>query len=474
MIAFKFKQSLSSPKPRYLATGVFAVWAGALIAITLIYPKPAMIMDENLEKFRELTATDPLFYDPAMDVGLLQKSVAELKHQDDLILYVDRMFRPGGDPKYRDVFPDEWRLWPDEFLETLPYIHVATKKFLDAPSREGAEILLEWYEKSALSYKKAIDLHIQAIDNVFRANPKMPRTKIMFLGSGTTPQIVRNDFTLIQKNAEQLIKEISERKQCLYSGKCPSPTAPPAINNNPEKPLVRIPFDPLPNELLGIKPEDKVLGPYWAKTPCFGDIIDGVAPSRPFYLKVQQLSTNSIWLKAISTNEKYYRDYTEVPEQPEAKFGFEKGIKIWPHFETNDYLCTDLQYLADLYSQFLTKTGIAQSNKLAALPYLIQNTLSFSWFPVYYSLAAKNNISPPYFLVTRSAYSLYFGTFSPAIWRINKEPQFLLRQNFDFKQGYSTYADLTEKMSYEEILELNFLPSLRKLYLRTASESPSD
>jgi len=40
---------------RCLAAGIFVVWAGALVAITFIYPQPVVITDENLEKFREIT-----------------------------------------------------------------------------------------------------------------------------------------------------------------------------------------------------------------------------------------------------------------------------------------------------------------------------------------------------------------------------------------------------------------------------------
>lgn len=448
--------------PLQLTAGIFVIWAGALVAITLVYPKPAIIMDENLEKFRELTASDPLFYDPAMDAGFLQESVAEMKHQDDLILYVDRMFRPNGDPKYRDVFPEEWRLWPDEFLATLPYIHVATKKFLDAPSREGALILLDWHEKSAASYKKAIDLHIQAMENIFRANPKVPKTKIIFLGSGTTPEIVYNDFRLIQKNALKLAEEIAQRKQCLYYGRCLTENRDPIpVNTGIGSLSEHIPFEPLPNEILGIKPEDKVFGPYWAETPCFGRE-NNLPIKHPFYIKKMPFTYKNFWLKAKLTNQKYYRDYSVMPDQLEAKFGLQHGIKVWPHFETNDYLCTDLRYLTDLYNQFLIKNGVVKNEKLATLPYLIQNTLAFGWFTIYYPTAIKNTQSPFYLLTARSSYSLYFGTFSPAIWRVSETPQFLLRQTFDTKSGYITYSDLLKKLNYEKILDLNKLPPLFK------------
>ena len=46
---------------RCLATGIFVVWAGALVAITFIYPQPVVITDENLEKFRVFVASDRIY-----------------------------------------------------------------------------------------------------------------------------------------------------------------------------------------------------------------------------------------------------------------------------------------------------------------------------------------------------------------------------------------------------------------------------
>jgi len=464
---------------RCLAAGIFVVWAGALVAITFIYPQPVVITDENLEKFREITEKDPLFYDPAMDVGFLQESVAEMKHQDDLILYVDRLFRPGGDPKYRDVFPEEWRLWPDEFLETLPYIHVATKKFLDAPSREGALILLNWQEKAGVSYQKAIDLHILAMENIFRANPKAPKTKIIFLGSGTTPEIVYNDFLLIQKNALKIAEEIAKRKKCLFSGKCPA-----SSQNSVEKSSVSdqvsdvkgqisdvIPFKPLPNEILGIRPEDKIFGPYWAETRCFGQSEAGAPLSQPFYvvIKSQKTKPKSLIIPRL-TNERYYHDYSKISTWGVADINARAGIILRQHRETVDYLCSDLTYLPDLIIMYLAEQknaadGFSARNQLSTLPYLIQNTLDTAFFITSQPQYDQKSFNPLYLMVNRSAYSLYFGAFSPAMWRLDEDLKLSLAQNLDFRGGYITYHELLKRgMTSTEITAINDVLSWSKLF----------
>ena len=457
---------------RCLATGIFVVWAGALVAITFIYPQQAIIKDENLEKFREITEKDPLFYDPAMDVGFLQESVTEIKHQDDLILYVDRLFRTGGDLKYRDVFPEEWRLWPDDFLATLPYIHIATREFLDAPLREEALILLDWYGKAVASYKKAIDLHIQAMENVFRANPKAPKTKILFLGSGTTPEIVYNDFLLIQKNAEALKKEITRRQNCLYYDQCPTEYRDPIpVNTGIGSLSERVPFKPLPNEILGIGPENKIFGPYWSETRCFGQSEAGAPLNQPFYvvIKSQKTKPRSLIIPRL-TNERYYRDYSKISTWGIAHINARAGIILRQHRETVDYLCSDLTYLPDLIIMYLAEQksaadGFSAKNQLSTLPYLIQNTLDTAFFITSQTQYDRKSFNPLYLMVNRSAYSLYFGAFSPAMWRLDEDLKLSLTQNLDSRGGYITYHELLKRgMTSAEITAINDVPSWPKLF----------
>lgn len=449
-----------------IKTELYILFASALllaayVAAEAYINRSRVISDENLRSFYELIKADPLFYDPATEAAFLRDSVQELKNLDDVILLVDKLYREKQGGQYRDVFPTGWRLWPDEFLASLPYIHEITADFLADPDAAKAEDLLVGYGLAVKSYKKAIDLHVQTMKNIFIKTPRVSKNKILFLGSATTPEIVLSDFLLIQKNAEALEKEVKRREKCLYYGECQSSHF-GGQRLTIANPVVKLPFKPLPFDILGIASQSRVVGPYWAETSCFGWSSNRTPFSLPFYLeKIPLEDKGRFLLKPLLTNTKYYRDYTLIPESQEAKLALSKGIKIRMHYETNDYLCTDLTYLANLFSQYIKQ----EKEGLAVLPYLIQNTLRFSWYPIYNPIYTKKPQSPLYLLVNRSAYSVYFGSFTSAIWRIEERPQFLLKQTFSYRAGYVSYEDLIRKgFADEEIAKFNVSQQLRQVY----------
>jgi len=424
-------------------------------------------------KFHELTKSDPLFYDPNTDVSYLRDSVRSLKNMDDEILRVDKMYRKSETGKHRDVFPDDWRLWPDEFLSTLPSVHEATVSFLDRQTRENAQTLLQEYENTVENYSKAIKLQAQAMETVLARSPERKQKKILFLGSATTPKIVLNDFLLIRKNAQALEEEVKQRKECLYKGECSTKERTNDADVNKDNILV-IPYKPLSEDMLGIE-KDKVavFGPYYAATDCFGFTETGGTYSYPFYV-VGRPSKNGEKgiLNLMFTNTKYYRDYRKVPDQPVAKIWLKRGITIRPHPGLSDYLCTDLRYMPELFMKYLKETQeiteISQKNKLATLPYLIQRTITYSGFLIYDLMNTKKSYDPLYLLINRSAYSLYFGTFSSSIWRIADMPTFLLKEDFtdiSLRNGYTRYENLiAEGLSIEELKKLNSLPRVNEVY----------
>jgi hypothetical protein len=80
----------------------------------------------------------------------------------------------------------------------------------------------------------------------------------------------------------------------------------------------------------------------------------------------------------------------------------------------------------------------------------------------------KKSYDPLYLLINRSAYSLYFGTFSSSIWRIADMPTFLLKEDFtdiSLRNGYTRYENLiAEGLSIEELKKLNSLPRVNEVY----------
>src|SRR3989344_9190596 len=96
------------------------------------------IPDKNLGNFYEITKEDLLFYDPRLDSQLLQDSADALSKIDETILKYDTAYRQNEPEKYRRVFPDGWRIWPDEFLTALSSVNDSTTRFLNEPTPPNA------------------------------------------------------------------------------------------------------------------------------------------------------------------------------------------------------------------------------------------------------------------------------------------------------------------------------------------------
>ncbi|MBI2036295.1 hypothetical protein HYT17_01585 [Candidatus Microgenomates bacterium] len=417
----------------------------------------------NLVKLQVLTKEDPLFYDENSDVLLFAESAQALKEIDQKIVSSDNTYRQSQAGKYQNVFPQGWTIWPDDFLLALSSIYKATALFLEQPTGQNAQRLFYWYDKATTEYKRSIALNIDALEKILAISPERQQTKIVFLASATTPQTVLHDFLLIRKNAEELEKEISERKSCLDKGECPRKSV--QTNNNRES-VVKIAFNPLGDEILGInRTSQKISGPYWADTNCFGSPPEGDKYSYPFYM-IEKASKkeDKIIPSVIFTNTKYYRDYRRIANQPVAQLLLKHGISLRPHSVLNDYFCTDLSYLPQLYSQYLGKG----QNKLNTMPYLIERTLTYSNSLLYNLSYSQKPYDPLYLLINRSAYSLYFGTFSQSIWRLSETPIFLIDGDFSkfaAKEGYIQYENLMALgMTKEQIKKLNSLPRLDEVY----------
>lgn len=449
---------------------LFLVLSLGSIKLYLDY-KSKPVSKENLQRFYEITKKDPLFYDPNMDIEFLERSVARLRQLDNQIMDMQKKYAKNGNKKYKDISFPQWRIWPEDFLSTLPFIHQRTKTFLAKPTAADAGSLLEAYEQAIKNYKKANETNIAFMESLFEATPEIKQRKILFAGSATTPEIVYNDFLLIRQNAQELQNEVERRKVCLYNGICTQLSEFQLTVD--EKNIQKVPFAPLPQDLLSIdRQTETFVGPYWGTTDCFGRPQANESLSYPFYMKVHD-ENGKIFVKPQMSNTKFYEDYRGLTSFPAKVYG-KMGITIRPHPEVNDYMCTDLRYVPTLFMEYLKdKKGItdalSQRTKIATFPYLIDHTLSFNDFLLYYPEYRKLPFDPFYLLLNRSAYALYFGTFSPGIWRLAQNPQFLLPEDFSYPQYRSSfirYEDLIkEGFTPGEIQELNKLPKNKEVFL---------
>lgn len=444
--------------------------------MVLIYLKPLYtISDANINKFHALTKENSFLFDPGTNSEFLKNKVQQLKNKDDEIVNLTNRYKNGYTEKNRDVLTDEWRLWPDQFLATLPIIHEQTNQFVNSRSRQDAIKLLDSYQKAAEEYSKSIEVNIKSLELILERSPSLKDTQIIFLGSATTPGIVYNDFLLIRANAAEIKKETLRRRDCLYMGNCNlNRTQSIQVSIKQQRPQV-IPYEPLDKKYFGLDGDtEDLLGPFRATTGCFGRTETGNYYDLPFLIKVRtSKKTSQVFLKPMLSNTRYYKDFRQTTSQPSSQFYLSKNIHIRPHPEVNDYLCTDLSYLPDLVTQYLFQEKIltdplSQELKLATLPYLINHTLSFSDIITNFPKYAERPMDPLHLLISRSGYSLYFGTFSPAVWRISQSPKFLIEKDFTqsaYKAGFKTFQDLKlEGMSDEDIVSLNSIPKFDEVF----------
>lgn len=435
--------------------------AGVLLLWSLFYTPP--VSSENLQHFYDLTKNDPLFYDPATDAEFLRKTVAVLKKKEEIFLSVNEQFLPA---EWKSVYPDGWRLWPIEFLALLPAIHEVTEALLENQTAESAVRLVELHESTARAYKKSIDMHKEALYNFLRIEPDRLRRRFRYIKTATTPEIVLSDFALIQKNADALEKEIKQRKFCLFYGRCPKARI-NSPSNQTDGGARQVELRALPSEILaqddrfGVFKE--LAGPYWAATPCLGRAEDGNMLAQPFFVNLSESEgSGRTILTLVFANDMFYRDLAAVePSKFYAAARLNYGISYNTQRPSAYYMCSDLTYYPEVLAAYFKDVeeldSLSEKNKIFTLPYFIDFLSAHSNTRlIYRSIYSKKSLDPSYLVLNLSAYSLLFGSFSPAIWRINEQPQYTLRYNIDLQPSLLSYNDLLERgLSFDEILAIH-------------------
>lgn len=451
---------------------IFTFAALIILSSIFVNKKLNLISQTNLIKFHSLTSNDPLFYDPNTDLNHLNSALQSLKKLDDETVQVNSSYLDAEPNNYKfNVFPKGWTIWPEKFLATLPQIHELTTEFLAKPTPRKATELLDNYERATKQYKNAIDLNIQAMETFLSRSPEFKKESkyIVFLRSATTAQIVLDDFMVIRKNAQALEREIIERKKCLYNGLCLKKVMnEPFIN---DKDSVKITFKPLPDKILDIdRSKDIVFGPYYASTGCFLFTEDQKSYNHPFFVVEKGNGLRNGLIMPMLTNTKFYQDFRSQPEQATSLMWREHGYLIRNQEAINDYLCNDLRYVPLLYLNYLTEkrganSSLSTRNVFSVLPYLADRSALGTYLLLYYKENKKPQ-NPLYMLVNRSAYSLYFGTFTSRIWRLPYSPTFLIKKPVSkFPEINVSFEDLiAQGYSHDKIAKFNLHIDPRTAY----------
>jgi hypothetical protein len=429
---------MKKPLPHLFIVGVLI--AGA------VYYFNGPITPEHLQAFHTLTQEDPLFYDPAMEVDLLREALRDMQDIDRRVIEASK---PYQTEEQATLYPEGWTLWPETFLAQLPVVHDATTAFLEDPSSEGAEKLIERYKDTTTAYQEEIEKDIQLLENILSLDDRLQDRSIFFLNSGTTAGIVLNDLKLIHANAQALVQEIANREQCLYEGVCidTKPTPPPTPVTE------RMPFEPLPEEVLNIyHQEESFLGPYYAATSCFGLTQSGQVPEHAFYIVHQSDETfHDSFQVPILSNKMFYRDIASSTEDVVSIFA-RINIPINVQNSTHHYMCSHLGYISQIYTQLLSETApnFVDNNetyRIATIPHILKlisfNTLNRIFVPEF-----TNQPNSAFGLtVIESGYSLLYGTYFSSVWRLSTQPQYLSDDLFNqgLRGGYFTFDDMLHK-----------------------------
>ncbi len=480
---------ITDMRPWHLCLSVAVIGSLAAYLAASILPPPTA--------FEEVTTSDPLFYDPALNVDDLATSLGRLEATEKKLFDAPALFSEES----KKLYPEGRRLFPIPFLEKLRDISTRTGSVAARRSSWlNAYLLVRDYEDALTKYKSTLE----ALGILLEKNWPSISRRMVFPGAHTTPEVAAKDLLLLVKNADALREEIKLRKRCLFGAGCQNlssaaeritawakrekengPAIPEAVRFTAEQAAPRA------------KPFLKTEGPYAARSACWGKNGDGTPKMQVFYL---YHSETGAFPELAS--EQYFADYSRGKGVwRTAQYFLERGIRYRRQPATNTYACTDNTYLADIFLLAWAKNEVAQ--RPSAIPELkgAEEKFLAAGSPSMYNLADlalayyevlargdaplgdeqkklenrllafrgklvglpdilnhmasefgafffDNEFSPDnqelYLAVVRSNYSILFLPFSEPLWIIGDKPRYLLDADVSGESPavYKMYNDL--------------------------------
>jgi len=435
----------------------------------------------------ELTSADPLLYSPHVNTTALREEVGNLVQAHRLVTEEagKDLARRGFDDDPSASVGIKHGFLPVQYLKMLPSAIEGTQAFIDTPSFPHAlrMVVADW--RTAHAYRA--DAYAFYLNMQRSVQEKKNPARFLYLASETTTDVALRDARKIAENSDRLLSDARSRASCLFFGTCREGVAhvlSGISDTEPEAEYLKT-FE-LPEYLEGIPRS----GPYLVQSGCFPDRVTPLflygSDAFPFYAK--------------SAIENYYLDVEAHIKQLEGNdpYGLlllSRGIAYEDQPEGASYRCGNLSYwgslsvLRYLEGEFEGEEVVSESdivrlyqalpkedvthrlaieNQLMDLPEMLKEISKHLLFQAY---LAREGYAPPnglYFLASRSAYSLTYGTFSRSIWRLSTSPEFHSKENTIPDLSYAQYSTLKETYSDEEIATFNifadekFLESLKK------------
>jgi len=445
--------------------------------------------DRGIDGFYRLTKEDPLFYSSfyqtekiEKSLNLLEESEKELKNFT-MSLTIDNEHLLDERTKSFITSFNEINLYPISFFRLLTPINNLTNEFLENPTVEKAEQLIDLYDQATDKYIENVSSKIELLNNY-------PGTQIRFLLSfdnTTNVDVVKNDLEIIRRNGYELKNEIQKRRECLHGLlPCMSLAKSPgeitttnliteSLNFNENEDLndqERVNFN-LIRRILN-EETDRLKGPYKLTSNCWTK---------------RGVDDNSQWVFLSYHSWDNYGDYVfpsiATRSIYEERRDADENVIIRPINELLTYRCNDLAfYPLILTMDFLIDKMITENlnideltnspeykslllNQFGLISPAI-NTLSRNQRTIilfWQQQGIDERIIIPIIegmIPLRSAYSMLYLPYSHSTWRIDETLNFFSQDEVVANIGtrYDLISLREKGYSDEEIIELHRLSSI--------------
>ena len=428
---------------------VLGVILAGLVVYTILRPAP------GLDQFVVMTKSDPLFYSPFFNDAAYASALTNLDKSEEVLKKTGVQNLLSNKGSYTQSYIDliqKHRLFPTNFLGTLPSISRITDAFIKHPTSHGARKLLAVYDQAQRFYDEDASSMNQVFAEINEHIPADHPLFYFFTDSATSLKVVENDFDLIHKNSLALKKEIESRRNCL-AGKesCPAnhgdqatvPETVPVAATGKNADFI--------HDTLPFADEDrKINGPYTISSGCWADSSKG----QPMYAIYSTRNGVTSMLPKLA-NQNYYRLVSPNATDAISKKVNSLGLEFYSQPEGTTYECSDLRF----YPEILSLDFIHNHNDLSpADTILLWNNQFGLLAPAFQALADYTNLleasqraskdfvlSPQFLFTTRSTYSLTYLPFAHSVWRIDEQPQYLIsRDDYNRMGAPEQFKTLTE------------------------------
>ena len=425
------------------------------------------VIPEPLQKFYNLTLTDPLFAAEGLDLDNTRWALEDLrKLANDL----EREYRKQY-WWFCFRYPFVETLHPIRFLERFIDCERSRRLFLYNPIMPNAQDLIRSYQKTLAALGECARAHREALIAAKNAEPFPENAIFHFISESFSFSDMLQLVGLIIKNTQRLEEEIKQRAQIL-SGALAETFLPPEVI-----PLVTRESGPALSPLLqkALAWTEEQLGENAIISERYGPIFyecsqfDEKPATHQFYFYVMKYRASEKLRPFIVMADRYY--FIDIKKFFESaslahlritwKTLYELGHKYEMRSGTQPYVALDLGYWADLATIVDTKwrrpvlNGRAVVSQRSSMLDFLLRGLNYAnrHFLIRQQVALRDhNIINPVFglFVTRSYISLYYLLHNKSVWRLHDVE--LSKNTFSFYGDFcKTIDEVAADVSEEEL-----------------------